>query len=64
MDKDHTHKHSKVVLKPINRITNKRYSGNIGDKTLVFRTCDCGNRIAIDYGSSDKIKDKYNGVIE
>lgn len=52
----HIHKTKEIKLKRIDRIENENYQGNAGDKSFLFRVCDCGHFQAFDYGATDKMK--------
>ena len=58
----HAHKYEKVELLRITRIDNDKYLGTAGDKSILLRSCECGEKLAFDYGAHRKMKERLDRV--
>jgi hypothetical protein len=54
----HTHDYSKIELERIVQVQDN-YAGSAGDKALLLRTCDCGKRVAFEYGEYKAMKELH-----
>ncbi len=52
----HMHSYKKIELIPINTIENNHYEGSAGDKAFLMKSCECGDKLAFDYGATKQMK--------
>jgi len=59
MIKPHVHRYRKIGLMRLTRIDNPKYTGTPGDRAMLLRICDCGDKIAFEYGNTGQIEKLY-----
>jgi hypothetical protein len=52
----HVHEHQLLELELLT-YCHKKYKGTSGDKALLFRKCECGDALAIEYGPTEAMRE-------
>ena len=57
------HKTKKIIGVPITKLQ-KKYGGTPGDKTILYHDCECGEKHAFEYGSTEHMREVYKDIQE